>query len=191
MSSWRNCRTRRRRQSSRPAGRQPERAEPGAVGRRHRRRHARQHADAVHQRGHRVLRDVVGERVARLDVDEQPGAVVGEGATDRTDHADRIGHVVDAVEGGDEPVRRRRRAAARREGRRSGRSSAPTPRVAPRRGRVRSARCRSRRSGCSGTPPPSAAPLPRPRTRCRRRRCRRSSRRTTPSRAGSTSGSRW
>ena len=53
-------------------------AETGTVRGRHRGRHAGEDADAVHQRRHRILGGVQGERVVSLDVDQQPCAVVGD-----------------------------------------------------------------------------------------------------------------
>ena len=53
------------------------------------------------------------------------------------------------------------------------------------------ARCRSRRTCWPGTRRPSSAPLPRHRSRCRRRRRPAVSASTTPSSAGSTTGTRW
>ena len=136
-------------------------------------RQARHHADPVHQGGHRIARHVLGERVEGLDVDEQPRAVGRQRLEDRARHPGRVGHVVDAVERGDEaqPVVGRR--SARPADRRSARWSARARGGAVRRDRGRGARCRSPRTTTPGTLRPAASRRRPPRSRCRRRRSRR------------------
>src|SRR5690606_31520376 len=73
------------RHASEQVGVQAEGAQTRAAGLGERRGHAGQDRSAVHHRRHRVLLDVALVALVRLDVGDQPQAVVGERAPDALD----------------------------------------------------------------------------------------------------------
>src|SRR4029453_17107857 len=99
--------------------RQAEGPETRAPGLREGRRQAREHRHAVHHGGHRIALDLRLVAATRLDVADQPHAIVPHRAANAMHDTGRVGHVVQATEGGDErerAVSRQRIGAGREEG---------------------------------------------------------------------------